>query len=155
MKILIVEDDDNKRLQLCKFVEVSFTGAEISEARSLQSGIRQVRASTPDVILLDMTLPNYDQGPDEPGGQTHSFGGREFLRQLDRFDIEVPVIVVTQFERFGTGKQTMGLTELDDQLRGEHGRNYQTSVYYHAAIHGWEDELRNSIQRILRNSGVT
>ena len=39
-------------------------------------------------------------GPDEPGGQTHIFGGQESLRQMDRFDIVLPVIVVTQFEAF-------------------------------------------------------
>jgi CheY-like chemotaxis protein len=149
MKLLIVEDDDNKRFQLCQFVQSSFEGTEILQAKSLQSAIRQVRSSVPDIVLLDMTLPNYDPGPDEPGGQTHNFGGREFLRQLERFDISVPVIVVTQFERFGRGKQTIGLSELDDELRAEHGDNYRSSVYYHAAIHGWEEELKTLIQKIV------
>jgi len=96
-----------------------------------------------------MTLPNYDASFDEPGGQTHIFGGREFLRQMDRFDIAVPVIVVTQFETFGKGLHEIGLSELNAELLAEHGDLYKGSVYYHAAIHGWEEKLEALIANVL------
>jgi CheY-like chemotaxis protein len=149
MKILIVEDDENKRAQLGQFLHRSFPEAQCIEARSLQSGLRLIRETPPDLVLLDMTLPNYDAGFDEPGGQTHIFGGREFLRQMDRFDIAVPVIVVTQFETFGKGLHEIGLNELNAELLAEHGDLYKGSVYYHAAIHGWEEKLETLITNVL------
>lgn len=143
MRLLLVEDDENKASQLCDFLKTEYAGVAIQWARSLQSGVRSVRESPPDAILLDMTLPNYDVGPEEPGGgSTHSFGGREFLRQLDRFDLEIPVVVVTQFETFGDGTNSMDLHELDEQLREEHGPVYRGAVYYHAAVQGWQQALR-------------
>lgn len=147
MLILLIEDDENKRLQLTQFLHQELPEVEVREERSLQSGLRHIRRNAPDLILLDMTLPTYDAGPDESGGQTHIFGGRELLRQMDRFEINVPVIVVTQFETFGKGPQAVGLSKLDQELRTEHGVVYKGSVYYHAAIHGWEHELKSLIEK--------
>ena len=145
MNVLIVEDDENKGVQFSQFLRDAFDPIDITLERSLQGGLRRIRKERQDLILLDMTLPNYDPGPDESGGITHIFGGREFLRQMDRFDLDVPVIVVTQFETFGKPPQVMGLRELDEQLRHEHSAVYRGAVYYHASLHAWKDELRRLI----------
>ena len=154
MRILIVEDDENKSVQLDRFVRDTFPDAELCSTRSLQAGVRRIRTEPFDLVLLDMTLPNYEAGPDEPGGgTTHSFGGREFLKQMERFDVSTPVVVVTQFETFGKPPQSLNLEELDAQLRREHGGIYRGAVYYHASIHGWRDVLRASCEAALPGPG--
>ena len=151
MNILIVEDDENKQVQLKQFLEASFPNVTCRIARSLQSGVRALRQEFPSLVILDMTLPNFDTGPDEPGGQIHALGGRELLEQMARFEITVPVIVLTQFETFGKGSRQMNLETLDRQLRSEYGNIYKGAVYYHAAIHGWKEELNRSIKSIINN----
>ncbi len=146
MKILLVEDDDNKRSQLMQFVGEFLPETDVSIARSLQSGMRQIRDQRADVVLLDMTLPTYDIGPDEPGGSTHAFGGREFLRELRRFKLHVPVIVVTQFETFGSGADMTTLSALDAELKRDFPGVYCGAVYYHAAIQSWKEQLLNMIR---------
>lgn len=148
MKVLVVEDDENKRLQLGKFLQELGPKIQTKMENSLQSGLRYLRREGADLVLLDMTLPNYDAGPDESGGQHHIFGGREFLRQMDRFDITIPVIVVTQFETFGKAPHVMTLSDLDRELKSEHPAVYRGSVYYHAAIHGWKQSLKLLIESI-------
>lgn len=140
-EILVIEDDDNKREQLCLFIRREFPQCVIQEARSLHSGILAVRHRAPALVLLDMTLPNYDPSPDDAGGQTHSFGGREFLKRLERYEIRLPVIVVTQFTTIGTGPQATSLDDLDRQLEVSFPGVYVGSVYYHAAIHSWKEKL--------------
>ena len=147
MNILLVEDDENKRRQLATFIENNYSNAELKLAKSLQSGLRIVKAKTRTLILLDMTIPNYDPDSEESGGQTHNFGGRDFLRQLDRFDIKVPVIVVTQFETFGRSPAVLSLNDLDQQLVSEHSENYKGVVYYHAAISDWSSKLKQLIDK--------
>ncbi|CDI07356.1 response regulator [Agrobacterium pusense] len=148
MKFLLVEDDENKREQIMGWVAELYASAEFTVARSLQSGVRAVKQRNIDCVLLDMTLPNYDVGPEEPGGRTtHSFGGRELLKQMDRFDIDIPVIVITQFETFGKSPDTMDLAELDIRLAKDH-KNYVASIYYHASMHGWKDKLKSCIASI-------
>lgn len=149
MTVLVVEDDENKRNQLRQFLKERFPKIGVELERSLQGGLRRIRRSRPELVLLDMTLPNYDPGPDEPGGQTHIFGGQEFLRQMDRFGIVLPVIVVTQFETFGKPPNTKLLRDLDRELRAEHETSYRGAVYYHSAIHGWKEELKRLMLQTL------
>jgi CheY-like chemotaxis protein len=147
MKILIVEDDENKRTRLVDFLNELYPSSSLEVAKSLQSGVRKLRSNAPDVILLDMTLPTYDIGPDESGGSTHAYGGREFLRQMKRFKLSSPVIVVTQFDTFGSGDETMTLAALDEELKKSHPGVYLGAVYYHASIQSWKEHLRNFITK--------
>jgi CheY-like chemotaxis protein len=154
MRILLIEDDENKRSALEAFIGSQIPQAELDEAKSLQAGVRRARTSEYDLVILDMTLPNYDPSPDEPGGGTiHSFGGREFLKQMDRFQIATPVVVVTQFEKFGKPPATTNLEELDQSLRTDFAATYRGAVYYHAAIVGWQQELTELIDAITQDPG--
>jgi CheY-like chemotaxis protein len=150
VKILVVEDDENKRSQMCQFLRENITDLELLVERSLTSGLRRLRKDAPRVVLLDMTLPDYDPSPDEADAQTQIFGGREFLRQMDRFDLLVPVIVVTQFETFGKGAPAMSLSDLDRELSVDHKDTYRGVVYYHAAISGWKDRLKELLKKTVQ-----
>jgi CheY-like chemotaxis protein len=132
MKILIVEDDENKGESLRQFVRTLFPNAELELCRSLRSGIKSMRANRPALILLDMTLPNYDVGPNEHGMTPHIFGGQEFLKEMDRFDIFSPVIVVTQFEHFGE-EPSKTLVDLNDELRRQFEKVYIGALLTFAA----------------------
>ncbi len=151
MKILLVEDDEKKRNRLLEFLAERYSGHEVETAFSLNSGVKKARDNAPDLVLLDMTLPNFDVGPQETGGRMHNFGGKEFLRQMDRFDLELDVIVVTQFETFGKGNHLMGLAQLDEQLQDEHEEHYRGVVYYHASIHDWQDKLEAKINEVTQS----
>lgn len=148
MKVLIVEDDENKGKHLSQFVVEGDENIDLHLARSLNSGLRYLRQQHPDLVLLDMTLPTYDTSPDEPGGKTHIFGGQDFLRQMDRFKINIPVVVITQFETFGNPPHVMGLAELDARLKAEHPSVYCGAIYYHASIHEWKEKLRQVMMEI-------
>lgn len=70
MDILLVEDDENKRAVISSFLLEYFPDTNLTAKFSLQSGVRSAIESTPDLVLLDMTLPNFDIGADETGGST-------------------------------------------------------------------------------------
>ena len=145
MRVLIVEDDENKRIQLSQYLETLISMESVSLERSLQSGVRKIRKESFDLVILDMTLPHYDVSPDEPSDDTHIFGGQEFLPQMDRFDVKTPVIVFTQFEVFGKPPNETDLVSLDLKLGREYPVIYQGVVYYHASINSWKSELRSKL----------
>jgi CheY-like chemotaxis protein len=150
MRVLIVEDDENKSRELVSFVASVIPAADSKVRRSLQSGVRTLRSQIFDLVLLDMTLPNYDAGPDEPGGGTiHSFGGKKFLQQMDRFEIDTPVVVVTQFEAFIGSRFSMDIAELNVQLAAEFPSIYRGIVYYHASLDDWRKDLADVIGGLL------
>lgn len=151
MKLLLVEDDENKGIQLSNYIKETFPGVILQLERSLQSGLRSIRNGRPDLVLLDMSLPNYDIGPDEPGGDPQIFGGIDFLDQMDRLDIVIPVIVITQYETFGKPPKT--LPQLDEGLRNDYPSSYRGAVYYHASIQEWKEQIKRLVESSVKVRG--
>lgn len=151
IKILVVEDDVNKREQLHKFISAKFEAAVIDDAESLIGGVRKLRSWNPDIVLLDMTLPNYDPEGEAFSGSMQAFGGEEFLSQCKRFGLTPRVIVVTQFETFGDASEAKDRDELDSDLKRMFPKIYCGMVYYHASLSAWMDELEMLIRKALGN----
>ncbi|CAN5261120.1 response regulator transcription factor [soil metagenome] len=78
--ILIIDDDDDLRGALAEQIaaEADFTAEEASTGAA---GLEAAAARTPDLILLDLDLPDID--------------GREVCRRLRDADISAPVIMLT------------------------------------------------------------
>ncbi len=150
IRIMIVEDDDNKRRQITHVIADAFPLASIRTARSYQGGLRAIVGGDIDVVLLDMSMPSFDVTTEDDGGRSQAFAGREILRQMERRKIAVPVIVVTQFDRFGEGDDILTLSELDAQLEQSHSRNYRGAIYYDVAVDVWKHELVQAIEAIVR-----
>lgn len=144
MKVLLVEDDDDKALSILEFVENNYGNVTVETAKSLQTGLQLILNVPSDLILLDMTMRNYDRTLVEDGGRPHAFAGREILRQMRRERILTPVIVVTHFHMFGDEKNLITLSELNDQLR-EKFPNYLGSVQFKSNVEDWKPALRSMI----------
>ena len=145
MRVLIVEDDENKRDHLAVFLRGTLRDIVIECAASYNSGVRKVIEFIPELILLDMTLPTFDITAREYGGASELYGGRDILEQMDYRDIHIPVIVLTQFDRFGDLDETITLEELDRQLAREYGLSYKGAVYYDSAREGWKSSLKKKM----------
>lgn len=153
MRFLIVEDDENKRRQVVAFLADSYPASTLSEAKSLQSGLRAVSSESPDVVILDMSMPTFDISPDEPGGRPQVYAGREIMRRMNRRGVEASVVVLTQFDRFGEGADALTLEQLDEQLRASFGDIYLGAVYYNVTVEGWKESLRRVISDMSRPRG--
>jgi len=152
MRILLVEDDEYKRRKILSFLQESIPEVIVREARSVQSGLRGIMAGENDVVILDMTMPTFDIGPEEDGGRPQAYAGRELLRNMKRKGITTPTLVVTQFDRFGQGADVLTLAELDAQLRSEHSGYYLGAIYYNVMEEGWKGELLAVLNELRRAS---
>ncbi len=148
MDILIIEDDEIKLNQIVEHLCEIFHEPTISIAKSIQGGNKKLREKSYNFILIDMTLPTFDYKADDDGGRIRAYGGREILRQMDRRKISAPVIVVTQFDRFGKGANSLGLDELNMELQKDHNENYRGCVYYNAAYENWKNDLQHKIMQL-------
>ena len=147
MKLLLVEDDEIKRTQLVSFIAEFLPQFKIEIAKSYQSGIKAIIDNDYRLIILDMTMPTFDIGIDEYGGRPQAYAGREILQQMDRREIKSPVIVVTQFDRFGEGKDKLTLAELEEQLFNAHPNIYKGAIYYNTAVDSWKNQLLQAINK--------
>ncbi|MBB5034486.1 response regulator [Prosthecobacter vanneervenii] len=144
MKILIVEDDQNKLAQLRSFILQHTPSIFIESCCSYRSALARLLEEEPfDLILLDMSMPTFDKSPSESGGRNRPFGGKDILRKLKHKGVKTPVVVVTQFTHFGEGKSCISLDVLKQQLAEEGFENYQTTIFYNAQGTTWEVELKH------------
>lgn len=149
MRILIVEDDENKRKRLVEFIASRFASQDLVEAGSLNSALGVLVDNPADLALLDMTIPSFDVTAEDDGGRPQAYGGREIMRHMEARGINARCIVVTQFESFGEGKNAMTAEALDALLRREHAGRYRGMVRYEAASEAWTEELASKILDII------
>jgi CheY-like chemotaxis protein len=147
MNVLLVDDDPNKVRQLRAFLASEFPDLHVEERNSFQSGLKEALLNTPDLLILDMTMPTYDGGGNQGGGKERRYAGDEILRRLLRKRVHLPVIIVTQFERFGDGDDLITLDELRKELGEKFAKNYLGAVFYQAATSQWQGELRDMLIR--------
>ncbi|MBG0868223.1 MULTISPECIES: response regulator [Burkholderia] len=151
-KILLIEDDEEKSSVISDLLRTDYSEYEIDIARSLNGGLRSIVKGQGiyKLILLDMSMPNYDVSFEEPGGgKPESFAGEDILAQMKLRGIEIPTIVVTMFGSFGEGPSSMSIEGLTERLEQGFSPTYRGLVYYNVAQEGWRSSLREIISTIL------
>jgi CheY-like chemotaxis protein len=152
MKILLVEDDEDKARTVRDFLASEFKPSSLTLARSFSSGLRQLatQASDLDLVILDMSMPSFDVTPNEPtGGAPESFAGRDLLEQMKLRGIVVPTIVLTMLDSFGEAPNKVSLDQLIKKLKEEFGATFVGHVYYSTAVEGWKGPLRKLVREVV------
>lgn len=152
MRVLVIEDDEFKAKQIVPFLNAELEHAEISVARSVTGGVRALTGNQFDVIVLDMSLPTYDVGPGEPGGRSQGFGGKEILGHLGRLGVVLPVVVLTQYRTFDSGREQYDLNKLRKMLQSEYPQTFRDIVHYNSATEQWKVDLRTSLAHAIGGS---
>lgn len=152
MKVLVVEDDSYKANALFDFIKLEYPLASIVIRESLSSGMFELLEFPEiDLILLDMSMPSFDMSDKDPrGGLPESFAGEDFLSQMELMEIDVPVIVVTQFETFERDDDVIPLDSLTGRLRDGYPNIFLGSVYFKSTSEEWKKKLRKIIRREIR-----
>lgn len=138
MKILIVEDQWVKANNIKSFLEKEYDGIVVDIACSYQSGLEKSFGGGYDMLLLDMTLPNYDIKEGEDGGLTRMKGGQLIVEELIEEDIPFMCAVVTQYETF----DNESIDTVDNQMRMLCGNKYFGYVKYNNSDDNWKQNLK-------------
>jgi CheY-like chemotaxis protein len=149
-RILLVEDDYDKREKISSFVQSIFAHKiDLVEAESLRSGWKAiVRDGKFDLILLDMSMPGFDSDTEAGGGDPESFAGAEIMAQMSLRQINIPVIVVTQYNAFENG--TVSLDELVRGFELSYSEFFLGYIYYNSAVDSWKSELERFMQMVKK-----
>jgi CheY-like chemotaxis protein len=147
----MIEDDEDKARAIQDFIAEEYPESSCVLARSLNGGLRALIAGQGrvDLVLMDMSMPNYDVTSEEPsGGTPESFAGQELLAQMKLRGIVIPVVVITMFDNFGEARGKISLDQLADRLRSDYGSTYKGYVYYNSAQEGWKTSLRKLVDAV-------
>lgn len=150
MRVLLVEDEEDKRREVVDILEAELGPVIIDTARSLSSGLAALFSEGHDLVILDMTMPSFDISPNEDGGRPQAFGGLELLAHMRRRGMVAPVIVLTQFDRFGDGQDALNLEELDGRLAEDYPATYLGAVHYDVVSEDWKSRLTQMLEKARR-----
>ncbi len=92
MRVLVVDDDEDVR-RLCA-INLEWDGHETIEAAGGAEGLKLISSAAPDVVLLDVMMPNID--------------GLEALRRIRQSEssVDLPVVLIS------------ARVEIEDQIEG-------------------------------------
>lgn len=149
MTILLIEDEISKEQNILQFLQMEYPTANIIVKRSITSGIIELRAREFDFVLLDMSLPLYDNDDVEyaDDNEFETFGGNCVLDELDRRELKSKTIVITAFDILGEGINQIALSQVDSELAEDYPNNFIGSVFYNASSVEWKDSLKELLTK--------
>lgn len=139
VKILIIEDDKNKSSQIIERLNSQYSNLTFSEKRSFQQGVKSLRNSSFDLLLLDMTLPTFDIDTNSGGGKIRNFAGREILEEMLQREINLKTIIITQYESFG--EEQITISKMRTILKEKYHKNFIEIIYYSSSSKSWFENL--------------
>ena len=147
-KVLIIEDNAAKLERLKTFCDKNYPGIFIMEKTSYISAQREIvqNGNSYDVILLDVSMTNYDTSEEENGGQPKPLAGMNILRFMLLAKIITPVIVVTMYENFVDGVK---IRQLDRNFKTQYPDIYEGYVYYSHKNNDWKKSLKVLMDKVL------
>lgn len=149
MTILLIEDEISKEQNILQFFRAEYPAANVTVKRSITSGIIELRTKEYDFVLLDMSLPLYDNDDVKyaDDNEFETFGGNFVLDELDRRELKTKTIVITAFDILGEGINQIALSQVDSQLRIDYPNNFIGSVFYNASSVEWKGSLKGLLAK--------
>jgi CheY-like chemotaxis protein len=152
VNILLVEDDENKRNSILTFIQKTIPNAKVGIALSYRSAVDMIVNQEWGFLLLDMALPTYDITDNEDGFQTEAFAGNRILHEMKRRGINIPTVIITQFETLGEGAERKSLPELQKMLADNFPAIYRGTIFYSPGESSWMPKL---VEYLTRNDQNT
>lgn len=146
MRLLFVEDDDDKAGKISAHLSEIDQSIILDRVKSFTSALYALanKSAQIDGVILDMSMPNYDDSRDPP----ENFAGRDLLRQCKLRKITKPTFVVTMLDSFGGAGTQLTLEQLNSQLSAEFSPAYLGIVYYSSAQESWKSQITAKIETI-------
>lgn len=148
MKVLIIDDTEYKIQALNELLKGLSFISQVVIARSFHGGLNAITQTHPDLILLDMSLPTSEQPDGEPEGRTRMYGGRDILAELDDISLATKAIIVTQFDHFGEGANSITLDSLLKQLKSQYSNHLLSGIYYSNVDSEWQQKLKTILDSL-------
>jgi response regulator of citrate/malate metabolism len=146
--ILFIEDDQYKMEKIKSFIETEYPQFTITVKTSFHGGFEEIvdNHQNYDLVLLDMSMQNYDITVNEAGGDPAPLAGKSILTQMYLREIGTDVVVVTMYENFSDGTK---IKDLNTSLAEEFPDNYKGYVFFSHMTNKWITDLKSFINKLL------
>jgi DNA-binding NarL/FixJ family response regulator len=134
LKILVIEDHDVVRKQVCRVLESDPDFEVICEAANGQEGIRQAEELQPDIIVLDISMP--------------TLGGIEAAIPIRRVAPKARIVFLSQHNSKRIAEMALATGALGYVVKSSAGADLVLAVKAAKEGKKFVSELDNSISRL-------
>ncbi len=140
INILIADDQSDKANDIRNVIKDNFNNSTFDYSVSYNSTNIKLKKNDYDMIILDMSMPNFD--PKE-GKQPalKALAGKDIMVKMKYRNINIPVIIVTQFDIFGRHSDVISIDDLISGLELEFPDIFHGCIFYNTQSKLWEKEL--------------
>ncbi len=149
MNLAIIDDSRSKITQISALINSLAPECTIEVARSFSSGRKLILAKTFNLLVLDMTLPTFERVDGTLEGENRHFGGRQLLEEIRYYQVPSKAIIVTQFEKFGSGADIIEFKPLMSKLLTDHKDVLVGGVYFERNSSKWQETFTEMFRRCL------
>lgn len=146
MNGLLIEDDPTKAQKVLACVNEYFPDYQMQHRLSYKTGLDAIFNNQYDFILLDMSLPTYDQSDGSFSGKPKGFGGRDIMKEMKRHKKFSKVKVFSQYNDFDGG--SISMAELDKQLKEKYSAIYEGYITFVSKETDWQTELYEFLEQL-------
>lgn len=116
---------------------------ELVFRESYQGGMLELKRAHHeyDFLILDMTIPIWDKGLNDLGGNYEQFGGERVLREMKRKKLFLPTILFTMFDVFPLEEGNIMFEELNQMFLANFPEFYKGAVFYDGIEDSWTTTL--------------
>ena len=148
INILVAEDQEDKSNAIVSVLRDKYPDAHFEYSVSYSGTAKKIKSKQFDIIILDMSMPNFDP---KPGGKPSlkALAGKDIMTKMQYRKVSVPVIVVTQFDIFGRHSDAVSIDKLSVDLKKDFPEIFRGCVYYNTQSKSWEQELLKVTSEII------
>ncbi len=152
MNFLVIEDDEYKKDKIIHCLEDTFKDFKYSYVKSVSSALSELDKLAPEtIVLLDMSLPTYDLDETSSGGRPQGFGGIEILRNMEFYELQNKVIVITQYESIAFDNRILDANDLRIELAQEFPENFYELIQFNVVTDSWKVELTSKLNELIND----
>jgi hypothetical protein len=144
-KLLIIEDDKEKIRRLLAF----HAEEDVVLKESFQAGVSELKKNHTayDFLILDMTIPLWEKGNNDLGGNYEQFGGEKVLREMNRRKLHLPTILFTMFDVFPTQSGNLTFTEINAKFKEDFGKFFLGSILFTTDDDTWQNDMKELMNK--------
>lgn len=146
MNILIVEDDSYKYSKIVALLHERFPDATLIHQDSVHGAVIYLREHTPDLLILDMSLPSHSLLAGQGSPVSMPAGGIEIIMELKILGkTHIPIIVVTQYPDVEIEDEYYSINESRSIITEFYGIGQISVIYYDNDSTEWIEKFRGSL----------
>lgn len=146
MNILIVEDDSYKYSKIAALLRERFPDATLIHQDSVHGAVIYLREYTPNLLILDMSLPSHSLLAGQGSPVSMPAGGIEIIMEIKILGrTHIPIVVVTQYPDVEIEDEYYSINESRGIIAELYGIRRISVVYYDNDSTEWIEKFCGSL----------